>query len=46
MGQSNFRWVIIFGDGTTVTIVSTPADIPNMVDFTMDIASIVRVELE
>lgn len=47
MGQSTYRWVIIiddFGDVSTLTVVSTAEDLPNVVDFTANIVSIVRVD--
>jgi len=44
MGQSSFRWVVTFGDTTTIVVISTPEDLPNVVDFSEDIVSIVRVD--
>jgi len=44
MGQSSFRWVIIFGDGPPIEVDSTPEYLPDVVDFGRDIVCIVRVE--
>lgn len=44
MGQSSFKWVITYGDCTTQVISSTPEGLPDVVDFTDDIVSIVRVD--
>ena len=45
MGQLSFKWVVIYGNGDTITITSTPEDLPNVLDFSEDIAAIVRYEL-
>ena len=44
MSQSNFKWVVIYGNGDTITITSTPEDLPNVLDFSEDIAAIVRYD--
>lgn len=44
MGQSSFKWMVIYADGTMVVVISTQEDLPNVVDFAYgNIVSIVQV---
>lgn len=47
MGQSSYKWVITiddFGDVSTFTVISAAEDLPNVVDFSANIVSIVRID--
>jgi len=45
MERVSYRWAIIFADGPTIEVDSTPEDLPDVVDFGRDIVCIVRTKV-